>query len=221
MRIDAESALASLLAAIAEDANPGTLSMHLGHLASSQWHPYTQIRDDWASIYNMWLLLAEQYRLESFWSGSPAFTGFHGRSGSISNLLQYACFGIWCKLWDRSALVSASRTWCELELASLKTPIGPSASVVDCFMADMLTPTAGSDWAKIRRKFSRGGMRRPAVHSDFYPYGILAPELAWYKNEGQTIDPANVLDTFPPFPDYAVTPVTERALMAVATSQWG
>jgi len=168
----------------------------------------------------MWLLLGEQYRLQSFWRGTPASSNLRGRRGSVVDLLKYAPFGIWCSLWDRPALVAAARKWCQLELESLAGPVGPAASVVDSFVAGTLPAGAAMEWSGIRNKFSRGGLDRPPVHNDAYPYDVLAPELAWCKQAGQTVRASRAIVEFPPLREWPVTSVTEGALIALASSRW-
>ena len=215
-----ESVLASLNDAIDKGEHAGLVSMHLGSLASLQWDAYGRSREDWASIYNMWLLLADLYRLEFFWEGAPASTNVQSRKGSLSSVLKYACFGIWCGLWEKPALAERSRGWCESELAALKGSLGPSASLVECFMANHLTPSAAAEWSGIRKKFSRGGMNRPEVHNDYFPYDILAPELAWCAKEGQVVPRSTAIVVFPRIQEWPLTSATESALIAIASSRW-
>jgi hypothetical protein len=220
MPTDGEANLVALTEAIASDAQAGALAIHLGSLASSQWDPYRGVREDWTAIYNMWLLLGEKYRLESIWHGTLAFTGPKGRMGYGVHLLQYTCFGIWCQLWDVTALVDAARKWCELEKAALRDAIGPSASVVEAFLAGRPNAGAAIEWAAIRRNYSRGGLKRPAVHNDNFPFDVLAPELAWCAAAGQTVPRLSAMSNFPPLQEWPVTSVTERALIAIGSSPW-
>jgi hypothetical protein len=216
-----ERELRELADAIKADAGGGVVSMHLSALAAMQWDPYRGARDDWPAIYNAWLLFGEEYRLESQWHGTLAVAGPRGRRGSPVRLLRYACFGIWCELWDVPALVASARRWCELELAAMRGPMGPSASVVDCFLAGKPKVGAAIEWAAVRRNFSRGGLKRDAVHNDSYPFDVLAPELAWCARAGQTVPRlTTTITTFPPRQEWPITPVTEAALMAVGSSSY-
>jgi hypothetical protein len=131
-------------------------------------------------------------------------------------------YGFWCRTWGYHEFDARVGGICarhlELPMERLNSVVKP---VIDLYLAARLPPDAGVMLAEARAKGRKAPFERGSMHTEFWPYDTLAPELAYCQRLGLSFPAARGVHDFPDPAGLAVMPEVEEALVAVGCSRWG
>jgi hypothetical protein len=214
MAVDAAQAEIDLQRNLTEKDGIGLIAGAVRRCAAAQWNPRDAPKD-WNAIFSMWLLLGESYRIER---RSPVGTG--ARQGrSLVRVLHWTMYGIWANVWRTPVVADALATAIAEELPALEDRLGPSRSVIAAFLGRTAPAGAAAEWLSIRNHY-RGGMKHDPTHNEFFPYDVLAPELAWCRASGQPVGRTSCVTVFPDHEQLTPSASAERVLVMLAENGW-